>query len=69
VRRGSAAPPNRSHYIWYNFNAGAGSAPFFVIRRITPYLFVCVCIPLGFLHGIASAVSCAPPQLPLAKSK
>ena len=24
----------------YNFNAGAGSAPFFVIRRITPYLLV-----------------------------
>ena len=32
---------NRSHYIRFNFNAGcsAGSAPFFVIRRITPYLF------------------------------
>ena len=31
---------NRSYYIRYNFNAGcsAGSAPFFVIRRITPYL-------------------------------
>ena len=66
VRRGSAAPLNRSlslHsngltgavgcgggvqpplnrplslHIWYSFDAGAGSAPFFVIRRITPYLF------------------------------
>jgi hypothetical protein len=38
---GAQSPPNRSHYIRFNFNAGcsAGSAPFFVIRRITPYLF------------------------------
>jgi len=38
---GVQPPLNRSHYIRYNFNAGcsAGSAPFFVIRRITPYLF------------------------------
>ena len=37
-------PLNRSHNIRYNFNAGcsAGSAPFFVIRRITSYLFVLV---------------------------
>ena len=37
---GVQAPLNHSHYIRYNFNAGcsAGSAPFFVIRRITPYL-------------------------------
>ena len=34
--------PNRSHYIRFNFNAGcsAGSAPFLLIRRITPYLFI-----------------------------
>jgi len=39
---GAQSPLNRSHYIRFNFNAGcsAGSAPFFVIRRITPYLFV-----------------------------
>ena len=39
---GGAQPPvNCSHHIRYNFNAGcsAGSAPFFVICRITPYLF------------------------------
>jgi len=37
---------NRSHYIRYNFNAGcsAGSAPFFAIRRITPYLFFFVLV-------------------------
>jgi len=40
------SPLNRSHYNRFNFNANcsAGSAPFFVIRRITPYLlilFVC----------------------------
>jgi hypothetical protein len=34
---GARPPLNCSHYIEYNFNAGcsAGSAPFFVIRRIT----------------------------------
>ena len=39
---GVQPPPNHSHYIRYNFNAGcsAGSAPFFVIRRITPYLYL-----------------------------
>ena len=38
---GVQPPLNCSHYIRYNFNAGcsAGSAPFFFIRRITPYLF------------------------------
>jgi len=38
---GVQPPLNHSHYIRYNFNAGcsAGSAPFFVICRITPYLF------------------------------
>jgi len=37
---GVQPPLNHSHYIRYNFNAGcsAGSAPLFVIRRITPYL-------------------------------
>ena len=39
---GVQPPPNHSHYIRYNFNAGcsAGSAPFSVIRRITPYLYL-----------------------------
>jgi len=38
---GVQLPLNCSHYIRYDFNAGcsAGSAPFLVIRRITPYLF------------------------------
>jgi hypothetical protein len=42
---GVQPPLNRSHYIRYNFNAGcsAGSAPSYVIRRITPYLFHLVC--------------------------
>ena len=37
---GVQPPLNHFHYIRYNFNAGcsAGSAPLFVIRRITPYL-------------------------------
>ena len=37
---GVQPPLNCSHYNRYNFNAGcsAGSTPFFVIRRITPYL-------------------------------
>ena len=41
---GVQPPLNHSHYIRYNFNAGcsAGSAPFFVICRITPYLSWCV---------------------------
>jgi hypothetical protein len=49
---GAQYPPNRSHYIRFNFNANcsAGSAPFFVIRRITPYLFVDVCTALWLLH-------------------
>ena len=40
---GGAAPPqNCAHYIMYNFNAScsAGSAPFLVIRRITPLVWV-----------------------------
>ena len=38
---GAQPPLNCSHYIGYNFNAGcsAGSAPLFVIRRITPTCF------------------------------
>jgi len=44
---GVQPPLNRSHYIRYNFNAGcsAGSAPFFVICRITPYLLLVVALP------------------------
>ena len=50
---GVQPPLNCSHYIRYNFNAGcsAGSAPFFVIRRITPYLFCKhLCAPFMMLQ-------------------
>ena len=44
---------NRSHYIRYNFNAGcsAGSAPIFVIRRITPYLSTTTSIDTKPIEG------------------
>ena len=54
---GVQPPLNHSHYIRYNFNAGcsAGSAPFFVIRRITPYLFFRV--TSHFRHFLCVALS------------
>jgi hypothetical protein len=56
VRRGSAAPPESLslHFVQlqcrYNSNAGAGSAPFFVIHRITPYLLVLP--PAACMHKV-----------------
>jgi len=49
-------PLNRSHNIRYNFNAGcrAGSAPFFVIRRIIPYLF----LPVSLLWNSRTKLVC-----------
>ena len=56
MRRGSAAPPESLslHFVQlqcrYNSNAGAGSAPFFVIHRITPYLLVLP--PAACMHKV-----------------
>jgi hypothetical protein len=54
---------NRSHNIMYNFNAScsAGSAPFLVVRRITPYLFVLL-KALEFSYLLIVQLSSVPPM-------